>query len=168
MLIHASTCWKNSMTANLWPYAIRNACEAINHTPSLQDSKRRAPIEMFTATKVASNPKHWKPFRSPVYVLDNDLQGQGPFHKWKHRSKVRVNLGKSPQHSRNVALVLDRSTELVSPQFHVAFDSAFDAVKEITTKSMWQTKAGFVLPRQKKMHRKCLQSAEPEERVQRR
>jgi hypothetical protein len=32
---------------------------------------------MFTATKVASNPKHWKPFGSPVYLLDNDLQGQG-------------------------------------------------------------------------------------------
>jgi hypothetical protein len=103
---------------------------------------------MFTATKVASNPKHWKPFGLPAYVLDNNLQGQGPFHKWRHRSKVGIYLGKSPQHSRNVALVLDRSIALVSPQFHVAFDPAFDTAKEITTKSMWQTKAGFVAQRE--------------------
>jgi hypothetical protein len=56
MLIHASTRWKDSVTANLWPHAIRNACEAINHTPRLQDSMRRAPIEIFTAAKVASIP----------------------------------------------------------------------------------------------------------------
>jgi Reverse transcriptase (RNA-dependent DNA polymerase) len=144
MLIHASSRWKDSVTANLWPYAIRNASEAINHTPSFQDSERRAPIELFTSTKVASNPKHWKPFGSPVYVLDNDLQGQGPFHKWKHRSRAGVYLGKSPQHSRNVSLVLDRNTALVSPQFHVAFDPTFDTVKEMTSKSIWQIKAGFV------------------------
>ena len=51
-------------------------------------------------------------------------------------------------HARNEALVLDRSIALVSPQFHVAFDPAFDTAKEITTKSMWQTKAGFVAQRE--------------------
>ena len=149
MLIHATSRWKDSVTANLWPYAIRHACDAINHTPSFQDLERRASMELFAVTKVTCNPKHWKLFGSPVYVLDNDLQGQGPFHKWKHRARVGVyTIGKSPQHSRNVALELDRSTALVSPQFHVAFDSSFDTVKEITVPSLWQTKAGFVAQRE--------------------
>ena len=148
MLIHATARWKDSVTANLWPYAIRHACDAINHTPSFQDPERRAPMELFAATRVTSNSKHWKPFGSPVYVLDNDLQGQGPFHKWKHRARVGVYIGKSPQHSRNVALVLDRTTGLVSPQFHVAFDPSFDTVKDIISPSMWQAKAGFVAQRE--------------------
>jgi hypothetical protein len=144
MLIHASSRWPDSVTANLWPYAIRVANEAINNTPSLQDKGRRSPTEIFTKTKVVSNPKHWKPFGCPVYVLDNSLQGQQPFHKWKSRSKVGVYIGTSPHHSRNVALVLDRGTALVSPQFHVAFDAAFETVKDIKMKSNWQNKAGFV------------------------
>jgi hypothetical protein len=40
MLIHASSRWKGSVTANLWPYAIRTANEAINHTPSFQHADR--------------------------------------------------------------------------------------------------------------------------------
>ena len=35
-------------------------------------------------------------------------------------------MGRSPQHGRNVALVMDRDTALVSPQFHVAYDATFD------------------------------------------
>ncbi len=64
MLIHASTQWKDSVTANLWPYAIRNANEAVNNAPSFQDPNRRTPIDMFAGTKVSSNPKHWKPLGS--------------------------------------------------------------------------------------------------------
>jgi hypothetical protein len=55
MLIHANKRWADSVTANLWPYAIRMAQEAVNNTPSLQDKERRSPIELFTGTKVASN-----------------------------------------------------------------------------------------------------------------
>jgi len=148
MLIHANKRWPDSVTANLWPYAVRAANDAINYTPSLQDKGRRSPTEIFTKSKVVSNPKHWKPFGCPVYVLDNDLQGQRPFHKWKQRSKAGVYIGKSPQHGRNVALVLDRDTGLVSPQFHVAFDPTFDTIKQITNKSNWQNKAGFVAQRE--------------------
>ena len=148
MLIHANKRWPDSVTANLWPYAVRAANDAINYTPSLQDKGRRSPTEIFTKSKIVSNPKHWKPFGCPVYVLENDLQGQRPFHKWKQRSKAGVYIGKSPQHGRNVALVLDRDTGLVSPQFHVAFDPTFDTIKQITNKSNWQNKAGFVAQRE--------------------
>jgi hypothetical protein len=148
MLIHANARWSDSVTANLWPYAIRTANKSINHTPSFQDSARRTPMEIFTGSKVVSNPKHWKPFGCPTYVLNNELQGQKPYHKWRQRSKPGVYLGRSPLHGRNVSLVLDRDTGLVSPQFHVAFDPTFDTVKDITTKSNWQIKAGFVAQRE--------------------
>ena len=148
MLIHANARWKDSVSTNLWPYALRYANEAINHTPSFQDAERRAPVEKFSNAKVTSNPKHWKPFACPVYVLDNDLQGQNPFHKWKHRAKAGVYLGKSPLHGRSVSLVLDRDTALVSPQFHTAFDPNFDNVKDLKSKSNWQIKAGFVIQRE--------------------
>jgi hypothetical protein len=151
MLIHANKRWADSVTANLWPYAMRMAQEAINNTPSLHDSKeRRSPIELFSGTnKVVSNPKHWKPFGCPVNVLENDLQSNIPFHKWNKRSKVGIYLGMSLIHNSNVALVLERNTAHVSPSFHVKFDAAFDTVKQISSKSMWQVIAGFVSQREK-------------------
>jgi hypothetical protein len=144
MLIHSNSRWPMCVTANLWPYAVRTANDVINHTPSFQDKERRSPMEIFSNTKVVSNPKHWKPFGCPVYVLDNDLQSRHPFHKWKHRAKVGVYIGMSPQHGRNVALVLDIETALVSPQFHVTFDPNFETVKGVKTLSKWQNKAGFI------------------------
>ena len=146
MRIHANARWSDSVKANLWPYAIRMANEAVNHTPSFQDEKKRSPIELFTGSSVSSNPKHWKPFGCPTYMLDNELQGSKPFHKWQQRSKPGIYLRTSPLHGRNVALVvLSRETGLVSPQFHVAFDPSFDTVRTMTTKSNWQVKAGFVI-----------------------
>lgn len=144
MLMHANARWGDTITANLWPYAVRNASDAINHTPSMQDANRRSPMELFSNSKVATNPKHWKPFGCPTYVLTNELQSNRPFHKWSQRSRAGIYLGKSPQHGQNVALVMDRDTALVSPQFHVAYDATFDTVKGIKTKSSWQIKAGFV------------------------
>ena len=120
-----------------------------DNTPSFQDPNKRTPIELFSGTKATSNPKHWKPFGCPTYVLDNDLQGRKPFHKWRQRSKPGIYLGVSPVHDRNVALVLDCDTGLASPQFHVAFDPRFDTAKDITTESKWQLKAGgFVIQRE--------------------
>jgi len=145
MLIHANSRWPDGVTTNLWPYAIRMANEAINNTPSFQDENRKTPVELFANSNVTANPKHWKPFGCPVYVLDNQLQSGKPFHKWQQRSRVGIYLGKSPQHGRSVALVLSMDTGLVSPQFHVAFDPSFRTVKELNAKSQWQVKAGFVM-----------------------
>ena len=143
MLIHAAHRWPNCITANLWPYAIRMANEAVNNCPSLQDETRRSPLQIFTKSKVAMNPKHFQTFGCPVYVLDNDLQQNAPFHKWKERSRVGIYLGTSPRHGRNVAMVLNRQTGLVSPQFHVKFDPSFHSVMQDTFESKWQEKAGF-------------------------
>ena len=57
-------------------------------------------------------------------------------------------MGKSPHHARNVALVLNLETGLVSPQFHLKFDTRFHTVKQENFDSKWQTKAGFILQRE--------------------
>ena len=143
MLIHAAHRWPECITANLWPYALRMASESINNCPSLQDSKHRSPLQIFTNSKVAMNPKHFQTFGCPVYVLDNALQQHAPFHKWKERSRVGIYLGTSPSHGRNVALVLNRQTGLVSPQFHVKCDPSFHSVMQSKFTSKWQERAGF-------------------------
>ena len=144
MLIHAARRWPACITANLWPYAVRMANDAFNHSPNLKDSTKRSPIQIFGNTKVATNPKHFQPFGCPVFILDNNLQHNAPFHKWKERSRVGIYLGKSPAHSNNVALVLDRTTGLVSPQFHIKFDPSFHSVMQDDFDSQWQHRAGFI------------------------
>ena len=52
-------------------------------------------------------------------------------------------MGMSPTHGRNVALVLNRDTGLVSPQFHVTFDTGFQTVKQLDLDSKWQSKTYF-------------------------
>ena len=140
--------WSKAITTQLWPYAIRMASSMINEVPNMQDPSKQTPEQIFTSSQVQANPKHWHTFGCPVYVLDNDLQNGKPYHKWRERSRIGIYLGRSPHHARNVALVLDRETGLVSPQFHVTFDSTFSSVKDNDVGSSWQLKAGFVTRRQ--------------------
>ena len=143
MLIHASKRWPQAITANLWPYALRAANDAINEVPNLQHKSKLSPANLFSKALVNPNPKHYRPFGCPVYVLDSELQEGKPYHKWKERSRVGIYLGRSPQHNRNVALVLNRITGLVSPQFHITFDPSFQTIKQDKHDSGWQIKAGF-------------------------
>ena len=144
MLIHAQQKWPGVVTSNLWPYAIRMANDCLNETPSLKDVKRRTAEQIFTDSIVQPNMKHHKVFGCPTYVLDEALQQGNIFHKWKERSRVGIYLGRSPNHARNVALVLNIRNGLVSPQFHVQHDNQFDTVKDNKYVSTWQIKAGFV------------------------
>lgn len=99
MLIHAYKRWPDAVSANLWPYAVRMANDAINARPNLKFSDGRSPLEAFAKTKVVSNPKHWQHFCVPVYTLARELQGStGIFHKWKQQFKVGLYLGRFPQH----------------------------------------------------------------------
>ena len=125
ILVHANRRWPKAITVALWPYALRHANSCINATPSLQNKERMSPIQSFESHNVEINPKHWHPFGCPVHVLAEPLQAGAPFHKWKVRARVGVNLGQSPIHNQNVALVLNLDTGHVSPQFHVKFDNSF-------------------------------------------
>ena len=81
LLIHASIKWKHCITANIWPYAMRMANDAMNNSPSLQDINRRTPEQIFSKTNANMNAKHFKPCGCPVYVLDSALQQNSPYQK---------------------------------------------------------------------------------------
>ena len=149
-LIHANRRWPNAITSNLWPYALRHANDCMNNTPNLQNASKLTPQQLFTATTVMINEKHWKPFGCPVFVLDKQLQSGHPYQKWKQRARVGIYLGQSPIHNRNVALVLHRNTGHVSPQFHVKFDPSFHTVQQDKLDCTWQQATYFVQPPPKK------------------
>jgi len=155
-LAHANYRWKRAITANLWPYALRLANDAYNATPLKSNEQAYSPAQLFAGSKVNPNKKHFQPFGCPVYVLSQELQQQKPYHKWKERANVGIYLGRSPQHQRNVALVLNLSTGHVSPQFHVSFDPTFETIKdqEYPVKSLWQFKAGFIREREDEADRR--------------
>jgi hypothetical protein len=75
MFVHANKLWPKAVTANLWPYAIRMANDVLNETPNMQDKIKRTAQQIFSQTNIQVNPKHWKPFGCPVYVLDSKRQG---------------------------------------------------------------------------------------------
>jgi hypothetical protein len=58
MLVHAQRRWPSAIMANLWPYAIRMANDAINMTPKLKFKDHRTPLESFSSSKITTNPKH--------------------------------------------------------------------------------------------------------------
>jgi flavin-dependent dehydrogenase len=107
----------------------------LNKTPHLQDKAKQTAQQIFSKKAVQTNPKHWKRFGCPVYVLDDKgLQaGSTIFHKWKQRANVGVYLGRSPQHARNMALVFKRWMALVSPQF----TSTLIQVFKQSNKTVW-------------------------------
>ena len=65
-------------------------------------------------------------------------------HKWKHQAELGIYLGPSPVHNRNVALILNPASGLVSPQFHVRFDPELTTAPDIKSKSCWKYSAGFI------------------------
>ena len=144
LIIHAQNKWPQGISANLWPYALRLANEAWNSAPNPRDIDKLSPVQRFTGSTVQASIKHSIPFGCPAYVLESQLQSRLPFHKWKNRARVGVYIGRSPVHARNVALILNRDTGLVSPQFHVRFDKAFETVQQDDIHCNWKTKAGFV------------------------
>ena len=142
-LIHANKRWPEAIEAYLWPYAVRYANDCINNTPNMQDPRRRTPIQIFSGSVVEINSKHWKPFGAPVYVLNAAPRDGKPHHKWQAKASVGIYLGRSPIHSKEVALVLDRITGYVSPQFHVKVDSGFYTLDQERTACSWQVATGF-------------------------
>ena len=153
MLIHATKRWPGVVTIHLWPYAIRMANQAYNATPLNAHINKQSPNQIFDNSAVDINPKHWKPFGCPTYVLKAELQGTTGIHpKWDARSRAGIYLGQSPIHNRNVALVLNIHTGYVSPQFHVKFDESFRTVLQDKWDATWLTSTGFIKPSDRISH----------------
>ena len=142
-LLHAKARWPESISANLWPQALRcaNAVRNINPTTSQSES----PLEKFTGVKIATQLKHQHTFGCPVYALNSKLQSGTSIPKWDSRARLGIYLGPSPNHARSVSLVMDPNSGLVSPQFHVYHDDFFETVggNNPKTVSLWQKLSGF-------------------------
>jgi hypothetical protein len=144
MLVHANRHWPTAIDAYLWPYAVHYANKCINNMPNMQDPRRHSPLQIFAGSLVNINPKHWKPFGCPVYVLDELLQAGKKINKWKTCTDVGIYLGLSPLHSHNVALVLNCKAGYVSPQFHIKFDKGFYTNQQESLHLTWQRKTYFI------------------------
>ncbi len=143
MIIHAQRRWPSAISAHLWPYAIRMACDAHASTPRLLDG--RTPIELFSQVAVKPQVKHFHHFGCPAYVLNNKLQSGKKIPKWDDRARVGIYIGPSPHHARTVGLILNLTTGLASPQFHVTYDDHFETTRgvQLLPQSLWQQKTHF-------------------------
>ena len=153
-LLHASHRWPKAIHASLWPAAVKNYVNLRNNIPrnfkkgdvmngdKLPDTFIDSPLSKFSGAEVDINLKHYHPFGSPVYVLEDKLQKVHAHNKWEDRSKVGIFLCHSPNHSSSVPLVLNTSTGMVTPQFHCLYDDEFATCKADTKfRSLWQHKA---------------------------
>ena len=145
-LLHAKARWPSAIHLSLWPYAMRTAVHVYNTAPVLSDATSR--IEKFSGVKVGFRMKDNHTFGCPVFALQNDLAAGNKIPKWSPRARLGINLGPSPQHARNVNVILNPQTGLCSPQFHCRFDDFFETVRhssdDMMTSSKWQQLAGFV------------------------
>ena len=129
------------------------ANQAYNATQLNAHMDKQSLNKIFDNSAVDISPKHWKPFRCPMYVLKSELQGTTGIHpKWDARSHAGICLGQSPIHNRNVALVLNIHTGYLSPQFHVKFDEFFRTVLQDKWDATWLTSTGFIKPSNRISH----------------
>ena len=112
----------------------------------MQSKSKQTSAQLFSNSDIMDNPKYRIPFGSPCYILQQPLQAGQPYHKWKNRAVRGLYLGQSPLHARNISLVLNLYTGLVSPQFHVAHDISFATVSDDMSSYQWALKAGLESP----------------------
>jgi hypothetical protein len=74
---------------------------------------------MFSRAEVAANLKEFHTPLCPVYALNSALASGDSIPKWDNRCRLGINLGTSPRYAINVYLVLNLTTGLSSPQFHL-------------------------------------------------
>jgi hypothetical protein len=112
-LLHARACWPAAVHFTLWPYTLRNAALLHNSLPVLEDGTSR--LELFSSIQVGCNMKRVHTFACPVFALQNALASGKLLPKWSPHARLGLNLGPSPNHARNVYLVLNLMTGCASP-----------------------------------------------------
>ncbi len=134
MLLHATILWPSIISEDLWPFALKMAVDVHNATPG---PSGLSPDEIFSGHKSSRNRlKDFHPFGCPVFVLEASLQNGHKVPKWKPRSRMAIYLGNSPDHATSVPLVMNTSTGLVSPQYHLVFDDSFTTTKSLETNNI--------------------------------
>jgi hypothetical protein len=145
MMLHAKSRWPKGVDIHLWPYTLRSTNYLRQVTPDKEDGT--SPLERFSGAEVAANLKDCRTPLCPVYALNSSLANGKSITKWDNRCRLGINLGPSTRHARNVSLVINLTTGLLSPQPHVKHDEFFETVASRTgspdTISNWQSLAGF-------------------------
>lgn len=130
-MIHAQLHWPGRAFINFWPLAMVYATWVYNRLP-LGDGP--SPEEVWTKIKCPeSHLPRAHAFGCPVYVLDPKLQDSGNIPKWDSKARQGIFVGFSLEHSTNVPLVYNISTQHISSQFHVIFDDEFSTVPALTS-----------------------------------
>jgi hypothetical protein len=138
-LLHAIHHWPNGVSKNLWPFAIKYACNIRNRVRSFDG---KTPEEKFSGapSTFTTDVSQYHPFGCPAYVLDARLQGGNKIPRWEPRSWVGVYLVHSPYHANSIALILNLTTGHVFLQYHVVYDDNFttvDSLKLGTVPTNW-------------------------------
>ena len=127
VLLHAQRKWPRIIKPILWPYALLSVIE--RHNRLSLDKNGRSPMEKFASTCEEIDPTDFHTWGCPVFVLDAENQsGKLGTPKWDPKSHAGIYLGHSPCHAGSVSLILNLSTGLISPQFHVIYDDEFTTV----------------------------------------
>jgi hypothetical protein len=86
-------------------------------------------------------------FACPVFASQNALASGKLLPRWSPHARLGLNLGLSPNHARNVYLVLSLITGCVSPQYHCWFDDFFKTTRQcgpdVSDTICWQQLAGL-------------------------
>ena len=145
-LWHASLRWPKVITLHLWPYAIRQEAEIHNSLPC-KGGEGKSPIEIFSSATARPKLSNFHTIFCPVYQLKPELASGNSLPRWNSRSRLGINLGRSPRHAGTVYNVLNPVTGLVSPQFHVSFDDFFETVTKANDNNInvdiWQYLSGI-------------------------
>jgi hypothetical protein len=132
--------WPDAIDASLWPYAIRLSCNIDNSTIRYTTFNSR--IEEIANVAVRPKLRHFYPFGCPSFIITN--HNGLHYSKWDPRARIGIYIGSSPKHSRLVHLILNPSTGLTSPQYHVRFDNLLQTTTNMHVRFDWKERFHFV------------------------
>jgi hypothetical protein len=140
MMYHAHHHWPQTLSVDLWPYALDYAVYIHNHIPKQQHGW--SPIEIFCSLiHDCTHLQHLKVWGCPTYVLNPKLQDGVKILKWDPQAQQGQYMGFSSEHSSLVGLVCNLETEHISPQYHLVFDERFSTMhsmaEDTPDQSIW-------------------------------
>jgi len=123
VLLHVGLQWQK-VTPDLGPFAVLYAVDIWNHSPS---QTKECPL---SASSTYSSPSldHFHPFGCPVYILNRSLTDGNSIPRLQPRSHLGIYLGRSPNHAKDVSLVLDLNTNYISAKYHIIYDNKFETI----------------------------------------
>lgn len=123
ILLHAIAKWPDTITEDMWTYALRHVVNF--HNASFHKDQRASSYQLYTGQEAPWSLRDFKVFGCPSYVLDKALQDGKSLNKWKFRSWKGVYIGNSTCHSSFIPLIYNPATTHITPQYHVIFDEHF-------------------------------------------